>query len=154
MAEGKKQIKITGQQLLDTYKGDQAKLEALQGRWQSLQQILMEMTAAKDSVKEIARAKDGENILVSLGAGVFAEAKIANTKKVKTSLAGSVLVDEGTEKAETGLEKEMEKVKKDLAQVHAEMQKIQENMQGITDILKRGQRQPLESGKTEVSSVS
>jgi hypothetical protein len=32
MAEGKKEIKVTGQQLLEAYRIDQAKLEALQRR--------------------------------------------------------------------------------------------------------------------------
>lgn len=154
MAEGKKEIKVTGQQLLDTYRGDQVKLEGMQRRWQGLQQALMEMTAARDAVQEIAKTKEGENAMISLGAGVFVEAKIANPKNVKNSLAGNILIDEGSEKAVAGLEKEIEKIKKDLTQTQGEMQKLQENMQGISEILRQGQRATQELGKTEVSSVS
>jgi prefoldin alpha subunit len=154
MAEGKKEIKVTGRQLLDAYRSDQAKLEALQRRGQGLQQALMEMAAARDAVQEIAKTKEGENAMISLGAGVFAEAKIANAKRVKNSLAGNVLIEEDAEKVAAELEKEMEKMKKELTQTQAEMQKLQENMRGITEILQQGQRAAQESGKAEVSSVS
>ena len=154
MAEGNKEIKVTGQQLLDAYRNDQAKLEALQRRGQGLQQALMEMMAARDAVQEIAKTEEGENAMISLGAGVFAEAKIANAKRVKSSLASNVLIEEDAEKVAAELEKEMEKIKNELAQTQAEMQKLQENMQGITEILQQGQKAAQESGKAEVSSVS
>jgi prefoldin alpha subunit len=119
-----------------------------------MQQVLMEMAAARDAVQEIAKTNDGENAMISLGAGVFAEVKIANAKRVKNSLAGNVLIEEDAEKVAAELEKEMDKMKNELAQTQAEMQKLQENMQGITEILQQGKRAAQEPGKTEVSSVS
>jgi prefoldin alpha subunit len=157
MPEKKKEIKVTGKQLIDTYRSDQAKMDVLQRRQQGLQHILSETILASEALKEIQKAKKDENILVSLGAGLYAEAKIGETKKLKNSLAGSVLVDEETGKALSKLQEEIEKIQKDLAGVQNERQKIVENMQSIAGILQESRKSQMarqSNENNEISSVS
>jgi len=152
----KKEIKVTGKQLVDTYRNDQIKLENLKKRSTDLRSVMGEMLTASESLKEMQKAKGDEKIMVSLGAGIYAEAKIANTKSVKTSLAGNILVEEKAEKAVERLEKEIARAKKDLDSLGMEIQQTMRNMQGISEIIQRTrQNQAEKAGKgIEPSSVS
>lgn len=155
MATKQKEVEITAQQLIETYRADQAKMDFLQKRQQSLLQIVTEMNTALDSIKEIRKAKEEEIIMVSLGAGIFAEAKIANVKKVKSSLAGNILIDSQPEKVLEELQEAMDKAKKELETVQLEMQKTSQNMQGVATILQESQKAVQQSkNSSDVSSVS
>jgi len=151
----KPKMEITAQQLIDTYRSDQARMDLLQRRQQSLLQMAAEMNAALDTVKEIQKAKEDETIMVSLGAGIFAEAKITNVKKIKESLAGNILIDSQPEKVLAELQEAMDKAKKEIETVQLEIQKTGQNMQGIGNILQES-RKAVQQAKnsSDVSSVS
>jgi len=152
----KKEIKVTQKQLLDTYRGDQIRFEQLQRRIGELGQVLNEMLLASESIREMQKAKVDESMMVSLGAGIYAEAKLADTKSVKSSLAGNVLVSESAEKALSKLEDEIKRARKDMDALNLEMGKTVQNLQGISEILRRGREmQAMQSRKgPEPSSVS
>ena len=152
----KKEIKVTQKQLLDTYRGDQIRFEQLQRRIGELGQVLNEMLLASESIREMQKAKVDESMMVSLGAGIYAEAKLADTKSVKSSLAGNVLVSESAEKALSKLEDEIKRARKDMDALNLEMGKTVQNLQGISEILRRGREmQAMQSWKgPEPSSVS
>ncbi len=156
MPEKKKELKVTGKQLIDTYRGDQAKMDVLQRRQQGLQHILTETILASEAIKELQKAKKDDSVLVSLGAGLYTEAKIVQTKKLKSSLAGSVLVDEETGKALSKLQEEIEKIRNDLAKVQNERQQTVENMQSISGILNESRKsaQKARQNESQISSVS
>jgi prefoldin alpha subunit len=158
MPEKRKEVKVSAQQLIETYRSDQLKLDNIQRRQQSLQQILNEMLVAYEAIEEIKKAKKDENVMVSLGAGVYAEAKIAKTNSFKSSLAGNVLVDNPASKVLSELKEGIEKAKKDLAAVQLEGRKTEQNIQGIATLLQQGQRAVQQASKdtsnTEPSSVS
>lgn len=154
MAE-KQKVKVTAKNLIDTYKSDQMKMEALQRRQQGLQQILAETTVATQAITEIKKSKKEDNILIGLGAGIYTEAKITGLK-LKSSLAGTVLIDKTPDKILKKLKDETEKTQKELAALQNEMKTVIGNMQSIAGILqesrKAAQNQTAENTKT--SSVS
>jgi len=150
----KKEIKVTAKQLVDTYKMDQRKAEEMQRKEITLREMLNEMLVATEAVKEIQKTSKDEPIMVSLGAGIYAEAKISNVKTVKKSLGGNILVESDTEKVLLKLQKEIEGTQKQLAGLRSEISKTMQNLQGISALLQQGQRAMQEKSGSELSSVS
>jgi len=155
MKEQKNEVKVSAKHLLDTYNSDQRKLAELQRREQEIRQILTEMTIASESLKGIQKAKNEQSILVGLGAGIYAEAKIANVKSVKNSLAGNVLVDSNVGKALEKLEEDIKNMKNDINAVRNEAHIVTKNLQNVASILQEGQRAAAsQQGKNQTPSVS
>lgn len=153
MKENKKEVKVSAKHLLDSYNLDQRKLADLQRREQGIRQILTEMTVAAESLKGIKKAPENESVLVGLGAGIYAEAKIANVKSVKNSLAGNVLVDSEIDKVLSGLEDDMKKARNDITRIRNEAQVIAKNLENIASIIQEGQR-AMQQPKNETPAVS
>ncbi len=151
-----KEMKVTGQQLMDTYRNDQTKLEGLEKKARSLQKVINEMITAVDSVKGIEKTTSGENTLIPLGAGIYAEGKITNTKILKSSLAGNVLVDTDIKKVVENLDQDIKKAGKEIANTQSELQKTQRNLQMVSQMLQKGQQmmQQNQNKKEQASDVS
>jgi len=153
-----KMVRLTGEQLMNAYKNEQGKVDFLQRKQQSIQQILGEITAASESIKEITESAEDESMLVSLGAGIYAEAKLASKKSVKSSLAGSVLVNRSLKEAAEMLEGEKKKVEQELVRTTQEAQAAVQNMTNISAILDEAKRKAEEMKKgadpSKISSVS
>jgi prefoldin alpha subunit len=151
-----KQIKFTPKQLLDTYMADEQRFSAIQKRQEELQQVITEMAKASVSLKELKKAKSEQDILVSLGAGIYTEAKTKNVKSVKASLAGSILTDTTVEKALEKLEKDMGEIQKEIRQIAEQKQKVAQNMQTISALMQQRQKAMQEKKQKEkgLSSVS
>ncbi len=154
MKEKKNDIKVSAKHLLDTYNVDQKKLSELRRREQEIRQILTEMTIAVESLKGIKEASNEQNILVGLGAGVYAEAKIANVKTVKNSLAGNVLVEGEIENVLAKLEEDIKNTKNDITAVRNEAHIVTKNLQNVASILQEGQKAVSQQTQNETPSVS
>ena len=146
--------RVTPQNLVDTYYQDQRKLETVQRRQQEMQQILSEVTMTLETLKEIKNTKKDETMMVSLGAGVFAEAKITNTSTIKMSLAGNVLADKKITEAVTKLETETKAATKDLERLQVEKEKITQNMQAVSALLEKARQLQQTPKNTEANNVS
>jgi len=127
----KKQVKLTGQQVLQAYGAEQAKLQVVQQRRQSLQQLMGETIAGEQSLKEVEKSSKDQKIMVSLGAGVYAEAKLESNKNVKTGLGGGVLINTTVEKALKELAKRKEEIQKDLDAVQQEETVVLQNLNNL-----------------------
>ncbi len=151
-----KQVKFTPKQLLDTYMADEQRMSAIQKREQELQQVITEMATAVVSLKELKKAKSEQDMLVSLGAGIYTEAKTKNVKKVKASLAGNVLTDVTVETATEKIEKDMGEVQKEIRQLAEQRQKVSQNMRTVSMLMKQRQQAMQEKKQRDkgVSSVS
>jgi len=153
-----KMVKLTGEQLVNAYKNEQGKLDFLRKKQQSIQQIMSEIAAAAESIKEIMESTEGESMLVSLGAGIYAEAKLASKKSVKSSLAGSVLVNKSPKEAIEMLEGEKKKVEQEMVRTAQEARAAMQNMTNISAILDEAKRKAEEMKKgadpSKISSVS
>ncbi len=156
-AAGKpREMKVTGQQLMDTYRNDQARLKDIERKGKALQKVISEMISALDSVKGIKNTTEGENTLISLGAGVYAEGKITNTKTLKNSLAGNVLVNTDIATVSKNLDEDLKKAGTEMSKTQTEMQKVQRNLQMVSQMLQKGQQmmQENQNTKEQASDVS
>ena len=151
-----KEINISSRQIADAYRNDQIKLENLQKRASDLGAVLNEMSFASESLKELQKTNIDDSLLVSLGAGIYTSAKIANTKTVKVSLSGNVLLDEKIEKTVERIGEEIVRAKKDLDGFTMEIQKTIQNLQGLAEIMQRTRDAQIKQGKekSDLSSVS
>jgi prefoldin alpha subunit len=130
MAE-KNQVKLTGQQVLQAYQIEQAKLESVRNRLEQLQRLLSETIGAEQTIGEVAAAKKDQKIMVSVGAGVYAEARLESVKEVKTGLGGGVLVSSTTEKTLKELGKRKEEIRKDLNAARQEEILVMQNLNNL-----------------------
>jgi len=90
--EKNQKITLSLQQLIEESKAMNARLNGLGRETEMRRQMLTEMFAARDSLKQFEKSKGEETIMVDLGAGVYVDAKIEKPDSVKRSVAGNVLV--------------------------------------------------------------
>lgn len=141
MAEEKKQVTITGEQLLEAYRAEQMKLEALQQRMQQLQGLLFEANVAEEAVNEIKKAAKNEKIIVNLGAGVYTEASLEGNESFKTGLAGSIMQNSDSKKTLSYLQEQKEMLQKETAETGKEYEKTISALNEIGGLLQQAERQ-------------
>lgn len=134
MAE-KKEIKITGQQLRQTYEAEKAKLDALNRQMTTFQNIMRETIGAIQSIDEIEQTKKNDKILVSLGAGVYKEATIEQDNSVIRSISGNVLKKSSLKETKQYLEKKKKEVQSDIDALQGEINTTVSNLNNIARLL-------------------
>lgn len=155
---GKKEIKMSQQQLLDTYRVERGKLDMLQQKMQGMQQAMAEILTAAEALKELGKAKKDESTLVSLGAGIYAEGKIGGVKHVKRSLPGNVLVNESLDSAEKKLQEERQKLEKALVAAENDRRLVMQNVANFEKVFaqieQKGAAQRAAQGQEGQSSAA
>ncbi len=139
MAE-RKEVKLTGQQVQNAYRQEESKLQVAETRRKNLQQLLVETLGAEESLKAIKNAAKSQKIMVSLGAGLYAEAKLETTIEVKTGLGAGVLVKASTEDALKALDKRKDEIQKDLAAIQNEEARTVQNLNSLGTVIQSTQR--------------
>lgn len=146
MAE-KKQVELKGRQVLQAYQEEQAKLEALQGKMQDLQTLMIETAAAEQSIQEIQAAEKNQKIMVALGAGMYVEATLESTKRVKTGLGDGVLMGSTVENAIKDLGKRREEIQKDIISIQKHEGATVQNLRNLGAAIENVRRQEAEAPK-------
>ena len=146
MAE-KKEIKLTGRQVLQAYEMEQAKFREIGGRKQTLQQLLAETMGAEDSLKELEKSGKNRKILVAIGAGIYAEAKLESTKEVKTGLGGGILKSAPLEKALKELATRQVEIRKDLDVVLKDEGMVLQNLNNLGYSIEQARRKKAQENK-------
>jgi len=78
--------------VLDTYK---MQIDALTGQAQLLQMSLEESVRARDTLKALDNAKEGDEILIPVGASSFVPAKVSGSKTAVVGVGSRVSVEKG-----------------------------------------------------------
>lgn len=143
--EETKEVKISGQQAIQLYQIERAKMETVQRKVESIQKIIIEMDAAISTLDSIKNAKQGDLFLVPLGAGVYTEARMENTKQVKASLAGSIMVNQDIEETLKKLGEQKGEALKSRSALQQEGQVIANNLNNLGLILQQMERQPAQN---------
>lgn len=146
MAE-KNQIELKGQQVIQAYQVEQAKLEDLQRKMQGLQTLMLETSAAEQSLSEISKAGKNQKIMVALGAGIYIDATLESTKKVKVGLGDGVLMGETLEKALKDLTKRKAEIQKDIIGVQKAESVAMQNLRNLGTAIENGRRKDAEASK-------
>ncbi|NCP72298.1 prefoldin subunit alpha [archaeon] len=88
----KKTIKLNKDQTISLYKAKENEINGISKRLQEINNLFTEISKAENTLNEIKNVKSSESILMNIGAGVLVECKVNNTKEVKISLPGTIIV--------------------------------------------------------------
>jgi len=134
------EIKLSTQQVLQMFQGEQTKLEIIQRNRITLQNLIREQLLAIDSLNAVQNTKENEQIIVPLGAGVFLDASLKNNKEVQASITGDVIVKESIPKVINKIEaRKKETIEKDM-ELAREQERIIQNLKNMERILQQASR--------------
>lgn len=115
-------------QVLESYKGQ---METLSRQINILQVSLEESVRARETLKVFASAKEGDEILVPIGASVFVAAKVTGSRKAVVGIGNRISVDkdlaDATEYMGSGVVEIQEALKK-ASNAFSEMQSAANNL--------------------------
>ena len=131
----KKELKLTSQQTVRLFEAERAKMGVVQRKMESIQGIVMDLDNAISALEEIKKTKSGSPFLVPLGAGVYIEAKLENTKNAKHSLAGSIMVDEKVEEIIKKLNTQKKEALQNMEILQKEGQALSSNINNLGTVL-------------------
>ncbi len=116
--------------------------EELRRRIDLLNVSLNELTAAKSAVDELANVKEGEEVLVPVGAGVYIKANVSNTKIVLVAIGANIIVERSLDEAKKYLDHREQKVRdalqKTLNDYQTVVSRMRELERGIRAVTSRG----------------
>ncbi len=152
MAEEKSQVRISGNQLAQLGNQERVKLEEINRKVQAFQDFRAELQMAIDSLAELGKNKKGEKMLVSLGAGVYAEASIEKTDEAIFSIAGNVFKSKKSEGIAKILKNKIASINKTLEKTAQDQQKAWSRLNQIEQIMEAGRRHMQQQAKKSAQS--
>ena len=138
MAE--KTVSLSGQQIAVAFQQEKLKLEEIERRMVSVQNLMQEIFFAKESIESIKKTKKGEKAIVPLGAGMHVDVKIDSNTKIKTILAGNVIIETGTEEALKTLEKREKEAQEKAEELQKQQQSLYANLNTLGQIISKAQQ--------------
>ncbi|MEM1509090.1 MAG: prefoldin subunit alpha [Thermofilaceae archaeon] len=105
--------------------------EELRRRIDLLNVSLNELTAAKSAVDELVNVKEGEEVLVPVGAGIYVKANISNTKIVLVSIGANIIVERSLEEAKKYLDDREQRVRDALQKTLGDYQAVVSRMREL-----------------------
>jgi len=142
-----KTVKLTGDQIMNAFGQEKARLESLQRRMASLQALHQEIFFAIDSLKAIKKTKKGEQAMITLGAGIFLDVKIDENTKAKKSLAGNVLVGTKINEIIEELDLRETETSNKIEEMNKQQQAIYANLNSLSQIITKAQQARAEQNK-------
>ncbi|RLG70247.1 MAG: prefoldin subunit alpha [Candidatus Iainarchaeum archaeon] len=112
-----KELKLTFEQLIAMHQQQRALIESLANQENLVRNLIRETQATQDALNEIKKTKKLTNILVPLGSGIFAYAKLADTSEVKMEIGGNVFESMPISKAINKLEDRKAGFERNLKQI-------------------------------------
>jgi prefoldin alpha subunit len=106
----KREMKLNTAQMISLYQNQASALDATRSQLAAMQNMLRELSIAEQALKEVRKARKGEEVLLSVGAGIFINAKLSSTNEVVASIGEGVLEPMGIKKALARLEEQKEQV--------------------------------------------
>lgn len=118
MPETKKTIKLNKEQTISLYRAKENEINAITKKLHEIDNLFLEISKAENTLKEIVKIKTSEKILMNVGAGILVECEVKNTKEVKISLPGTIMVTKNIDAVLLDIQdrkKELSDVKKKLS---------------------------------------
>lgn len=115
--EKRREIKLTFEQLLAIYQQQRALIDSLTNQESMIRSIIAELQSTQDALSEIKKVGKDTNILVSLGSGVFASARLSDASEVKVEIGGNVFEQMPIAKALNKLEERKANLEKRLKNI-------------------------------------
>jgi len=112
----------------------QYQMQELQQANEKVDEELINLKALKQALEDFSKLKEGDEILVTIANGIFAKAKLMDSKKLKMSIGADIT----TTKTVDGVKKFVEKQEDSLK---ALKEKLNEDMQNIFSKLKNSEKE-------------
>lgn len=120
---GGKKVELTDQQVAQIYEGARNAFESLNKRKNELLGAKTELERALLAVDDVSNSGKGEKIMVSIGAGVFLDAQIAEHEGFRLNIPGGIFKKANAAAVKAELGKRREDVNKSISDVDKELEK-------------------------------
>ena len=135
-----KTVRLTGNQILQLLAQEQEKLQQINSTLATYQNMKNELISAKDSLNEIAKAKKGTKMLITIGAGILVNATIDETEKAISPVAGNVFKEKKIPELIKTLETRIMEVDKEIEKKANEQIRTIERANKLENILNAGRK--------------
>jgi len=135
-----KTVRLTGNQILQLLAQEQEKLQQINSTLATYQNMKNELISAKDSLNEIAKAKKGTKMLITIGAGILVNATIDETEKAISPIAGNVFKEKKIPELIKTLETRIMEVDKEIEKKANEQIRTIERANKLENILNAGRK--------------
>ncbi len=135
MAEEKKTVQLTQNEVLALLQEEQRKLEALEKEFMQYRYAFEETMKARESLNAIQKAKANESIMIPLGAGVLVSATIADKESVQTTIAGGVLKRDSIPNALAKLENRKKEAEEQMNRLQKQLEEASANVQNLSMVI-------------------
>ena len=117
MTDNPEDRKRQAQEKIILYQLLQRKIEEMRQEILMLEKGTLELEITKRAVEDMEKMKEGNDVLISLGTGCYAQGKSGKTDRVLVNIGGNVMLGKGTRETMDILEKrraETEKLKESI----------------------------------------
>ncbi len=111
------------EKLLELQMFDQ-QIKQLEDQMRRIEEQILEINTLIDSISELKTVKTGQEILVPVANGIFANAKIDDTKILKVNVGGGVVVEKTIDETINMLKDQIKSVEGYREEMFLELQKI------------------------------
>jgi len=105
-------------------------IKQLQQQIINLENQVIELEVLEDNLNELKKVKEGTEILVSMGAGIFAKAQLKDNKKVIVNVGSSTMVKKEIDEAKTLVTDQVNQIKQIVNEITEELEKAAVRIQG------------------------
>ena len=127
------EIQQAGAQL-ESYRGQ---MESLRQQEQLLRDLNSEYMRARDTLLDLTKLSEGDEMLVPIGGNYFIFAKVDNPEKAIGSLGMNIAAEESTEKAVERLDKRIAELSDAGTKLAQSMQELDGKIMALTDQLQK-----------------
>ncbi|MEM4598209.1 MAG: prefoldin subunit alpha [Candidatus Diapherotrites archaeon] len=147
----KKEIKLSFEQILAMYQQNQQMLEAMVAQERFINNVIAEIDAAQDAIREIKASEKDTNVLVPLGAGVFAYARISDPSAVKLDIGNNYFERMPSAKAIERLEARKAQLSANLKEVLKRKNQAIASLSQLERIIQEAQKKMSQGGTPGVA---
>ncbi len=120
-------------------------IRQLQQQIVNLENQVIELEVLEDNLEEIKKIKEGTEILVSLGAGIFAKASLKDSKKLIMNVGSNTMVKKEVDEAKKVVTDQIDQLKNLIQDISMELEhavvRIQEAQKDIQEMVEASKKQ-------------
>jgi prefoldin alpha subunit len=114
-----------------------AQLDSMEKQDELLRVTLDEYRRAKEALEDIKGRKDGDEVLVPIGANCFLHAKLGDPNRVMSSLGSDVAVGESSKDAIVRLDRHIQDIEKAVGEMQKNISSLSSKTQELTRTLQK-----------------
>ncbi len=120
-------------------------IKQLQQQIVNLENQMMELEVLEDNLEELKKVKEGTEILVSMGAGIFAKAQLKDNKKVIVNVGTNTMVKKEVDGAKSLVTDQLDQMRQLISEITEELEnaaiRIQATQGEIQEMVEASKKQ-------------